>query len=71
VGAQLNVGTTTNSSYTIAGFPPSRPVNLLVWNANADGLVVPRQVVKADANGVVTVTIPQQAVFVLTTIRVA
>ena len=70
-GAQLNAGTTTNSSYTIAGFPPSKSVNLLVWNANADGLVVPRQVVKSDANGVVTVAIPQHAAFVLTTIRVA
>lgn len=69
LGALLNVGTTTNSSYTIAGFPPSKPVNLLIWNSNADGLVVPRQVVRADANGVVAVTIPQHAVFVLTTIR--
>jgi len=69
LGAQLNAGTTTNSSYTIGGFKPSRPVNLLVWNANADGLVVPRQVVTADANGVVTVTIPQHAAFVLTTVR--
>jgi hypothetical protein len=69
LGAQLNAGTTTNTSYTIGGFPPSKPVNLLIWNANADGLVVPRQVVKADANGVVSVTIPQHAVFVLTTIR--
>jgi len=69
LGAQLNAGTTTNSSYTIGGFKPSRPVNLLVWNANADGLVVPRQVVQADASGVVSVTIPQHAAFVLTTVR--
>jgi hypothetical protein len=69
LGAQLNAGTTTNTSYLIAGFPPSKPVGLLIWNANADGLVVPRQVVKADSNGVVSVTIPQHAVFVLTTIR--
>jgi len=69
VGAQLNAGTTTTTSYSIAGFPPSKPVNLLIWNANADGLVAPKQVVTADANGVVAVTIPQHAVFVLTTIR--
>ena len=68
-GAQLNAGTPTTSSYTIGGFPPSKPVNLLIWNANADGLVAPRQKVAADANGVVTVTISQHAVFVLTTIR--
>jgi hypothetical protein len=68
-GAQLNVGTPTVASYSIAGFPPSKRVNFLVWNANADGLVAPRQTVAADANGVVTITVPQHAVFVLTTIR--
>jgi hypothetical protein len=69
VGAQLNIGTATTSSYTIAGFPPSKAVNLLVWNANADGIVAPRQKVTADANGVVNVTVAQHEVFVLTTIR--
>jgi len=69
VGAQLNTGTTATSSYSIAGFPPSKAVNLLIWNANADGLVAPRQRVTADANGVVNVTIAQQSVFVLTTVR--
>ena len=68
-GAQLNVGTTTATPYSIAGFPPSKPVNLLIWNANADGLVAPRQVVIADANGVVSLSISQQAVFVLTTVK--
>jgi hypothetical protein len=69
VGAQLNTGTTTTSTYSVAGFPPSKPVNLLVWNANADGLVAPKQVVKSDSNGVVNVTVAQHSVFVLTTIR--
>jgi hypothetical protein len=68
-GAQLNAGATTTTSYSIAGFPPSKPVTFLIWNANADGLVAPKQSVTADANGLVNVTIPQQAVFVLTTIR--
>jgi len=68
-GAQLNAGTPTTTSYSIAGFPPSKPVNLLVWNANADGLIAPKQTVTADANGLVNVTVPQQAVFVLTTVR--
>jgi hypothetical protein len=68
-GAQLNAGTTTTTSYSIAGLPLSKPVNLLIWNANADGLVAPKQTVMADANGLVNVTIPQQAVFVLTTIH--
>ena len=68
-GAQLNAGTTTTSSYSIAGFPPSKPVNLLIWNANADGLIAPRQKVTADANGVVSVTVGWHSVFVLTTVR--
>jgi hypothetical protein len=68
-GAQLNAGTPTTTSYSIAGFPPSKPVNLLIWNANADGLIAPKQTVTADANGLVNVTVPQQAVFVLTTVR--
>jgi len=68
-GAQLNAGTPTTSSYSIAGFPPSKPVNLLVWNANADGLVAPRQKVTADSNGVLNLTIAQHSVFVLTTVR--
>jgi hypothetical protein len=68
-GAQLNAGVPTAIPYAIAGFPPSKPVNLLVWNANADGLVAPRQKVTADANGVVNVSVSQHAVFVLTTVR--
>jgi hypothetical protein len=68
-GAQLNAGVPTATPYSVAGFPPSKPVNLLVWNANADGLVAPRQKVTADANGVVNMTISQHAVFVLTTVR--
>jgi hypothetical protein len=68
-GAQLNAGTQTATPYSIAGFPPSKPVNLLIWNANADGLVAPRQKVTADANGVVNLSISQHAVFALTTLR--
>jgi hypothetical protein len=71
VGAQLNIGTTATSSYSIAGFPPSKPVNLVVWNANADGLLAPKQVATADSNGVVNVTVAQHEVFVLTTLRLA
>jgi len=68
-GAQLNTGVPTATPYSIAGFAPSKPVNLLIWNANADGFVAPKQVVTADTNGVVNVSISQHAVFVLTTVR--
>jgi hypothetical protein len=66
--AQLNAASTTTTSYSIGGFPPSKSVNLLLWNANADGLVAPAPAVTADANGVVTLSVPQHVVFGLTTI---
>ena len=68
-GAQLNAVSPTASSYTIAGFPPSRRVNVEIWNLAGDGLVTRAPSHLADAAGVVTVSVPQQAVFVLTTIR--
>ena len=68
-GAQLNTVSPTASSYSIAGLPPSRPVNLLLWNEAGDGLVGPKQVVTTDTAGLVTLNVPQQAVFVLTSLR--
>lgn len=68
-GAQLNTVTPTAVSYTIAGFPPSRRVNVEIWNLAGDGLVTRAPSLLADAAGVVTVSVPQHAVFVLTTIR--
>src|SRR6266540_2598912 len=67
--AQLNAPSTTPVSYTIAGLPPSKRANLLIWNEAGDGLVGARKAVLADAAGVVTISVPQHAVFVLTTIR--
>jgi hypothetical protein len=69
LGAQLNTASTTLVSYTIAGLPPSKPANLLIWNQAGDGLVGPKQPVLPDGNGVATISVPQHAVFVLTTIR--
>ncbi len=68
-GAQLNTVSTTPVSYAIAGLPPSKQANLLIWNEAGDGLVGAKKPVLADANGVATITVPQQGVFVLTTIR--
>ena len=68
-GAQLNTLSPTAVSYMIAGFPPSRRVNVEIWNLAGDGLVTRAPALLADAAGVVTVSVPQHAVFVLTTIR--
>ena len=68
-GAQLNALAPTTVSYTIAGLPPSKPLNLLIWNEAGDGLVGPKHLVQSDAAGMVTITVPQQGVFVLTSLR--
>jgi hypothetical protein len=68
-GAQLNTVAPTTVSYSIAGLPPSKPLNLLIWNEAGDGLVGPKHAVQSDAAGMVTITVPQQGVFVLTSLR--
>jgi hypothetical protein len=68
-GAQLNAPSPTLVSYTIAGLLPSKQASILIWNEAGDGLVGAKKPVLADANGVATITVPQHAVFVLTTIR--
>jgi hypothetical protein len=68
-GAQLNAPSPTLVSYTIAGLLPSKHASILIWNEAGDGLVGAKKPVLADANGVATITVPQHAVFVLTTIR--
>jgi hypothetical protein len=70
-GAQLNTVSPTAVSYLIGGLPPSKRLHLAIWNEAGDGVVTPSRVVVTDAAGVVTITVPQQGVFVLTTIRLA
>jgi hypothetical protein len=70
-GAQLNTFSPTVVSYTIGGLPPSTRLHLAIWNEAGDGVVGPSRVVATDAAGVATITVPQQAVFALTTIRLA
>jgi hypothetical protein len=68
-GAQLNTVAPMSVSYTIAGLPPSKQLGLLIWNEAGDGLVGPKHVVQGDAAGVATISVPQQGVFVLTSLR--
>jgi hypothetical protein len=70
-GAQLNAASPTAVTYTIGGLPASRRLRLAIWNAAGDGLVPPARVLTSDGAGVVTISVPQQAVFALTTIRLA
>jgi hypothetical protein len=69
-GAQLNgVSDVPPVTYSIGGLPPAKQLRLVLWNAAGDGARGAPQIVPSDANGAVTITVPQQAVFVLTSIR--
>jgi hypothetical protein len=70
-GAQLNGVATTPVSYTLGGLSPALRLHVAVWNEAGDGLVGPSKLVTADTAGVVTFTVPQHGVFVLTTLRLA
>jgi hypothetical protein len=64
-GAQLNTVSPTVVSYTIGGLPPSKSFQLTLWNQAGDGLVGAPTPAATDAAGVVTISVPQQAVFAL------
>ncbi|MGZ8696196.1 MAG: hypothetical protein ACXWZ1_02470 [Gaiellaceae bacterium] len=64
-GAQLNTVSPTVVSYTIGGLPPSKSFQLTIWNEAGDGFVGPPQPAATDAAGVVTISVPQHAVFAL------
>ena len=70
-GAQLNTVSPTPISYSIAGLPPLKTLQLDVWNEAGNGLVGPARSVSTDAAGVASISVPQQGVFVLTTLRLA
>jgi hypothetical protein len=55
--------------YSIGGLPPSTKLRLAIWNEAGDGLVAPVKTVGSDAAGVVTIAVPQHAMFVLTTLQ--
>ncbi len=64
-GAQLNTVSPTVVSYTIGGLPPSKSFQLTIWNEAGDGLIGAPQPAATDAAGVVTISVPQHAVFAL------
>ncbi|OLE74009.1 MAG: hypothetical protein AUG74_03945 [Bacteroidetes bacterium 13_1_20CM_4_60_6] len=64
-GAQLNTVSPTVVTYTIGGLPPSKSFEVTIWNAAGDGLVGQPVPAATDPAGVVTISVPQQAVFAL------
>ena len=67
-GASLNAVSPTQVSYQIGGLPPSATVQLVVWNQDGSGVLSAAVPVQTDAAGIAAVTVPQQAVFALTTL---
>jgi hypothetical protein len=63
--AQLNTVSPTVVPYTIGGLPPSSSFELTIWNEAGDGLVGAPTPAVTDAAGVVTISVPQHAVFAL------
>jgi hypothetical protein len=55
----------TSSSYTIGGLPPAKSFQLTIWNQAGDGLLGAPTPVATDVAGVVTISVPQQAIFAL------
>jgi hypothetical protein len=68
-GALLNSVSPAPVPYSIGGLPPSTKLRLAIWNEAGDGLVAPVKTVGSDAAGVVTIAVPQHAMFVLTTLQ--
>jgi hypothetical protein len=68
-GALLNSVSPTPVPYSIGGLLPSTKLRLAIWNEAGDGLVAPVKTVGSDAAGVVTIAVPQHAMFVLTTLQ--
>ena len=67
-GATLNALSPTQVSYVLGGLPPNALLRLELWNQDGSGSLSDGGAVSADAAGVVTFTVPQQAVFALTTL---
>ena len=67
-GGQLNTPASTLVPYSIGGLPPSTGFRLVLWNETGDGLISAPAPVRTDAAGVAAFSVPQHAVFALTTV---
>jgi hypothetical protein len=70
-GALLNTVSPISVPYSIGGLPPSTKLRLAIWNEAGNGLAGPTKVVSTDAVGVANISVPQHAVFVLTSLRMS
>jgi hypothetical protein len=66
-GGQLNDGSGAPISYSVGGLPPLETFTLVVWNRGGGGGLTSDETVTTDAAGVAWLTIPQHAIWALTT----
>jgi hypothetical protein len=70
-GGQLNDGSGGAGNYSVAGLPSLTTFKLVVWNRDGTGALSSDQVVTTDALGIANLTVPQHAVWALTTHPIA
>jgi hypothetical protein len=66
-GNQLNDGSGQPSTYTVSGLPSLTTFKLVVWNQDGTGRLSSDQEIVTDALGIAHLTVPQRAVWSLTT----
>ncbi len=66
-GGQLNDGSGAPISYSVGGLPPLETFTLVVWNRGGGAGLTSDETVTTDAAGVAWLTIPQHAIWALTT----
>jgi hypothetical protein len=70
-GGQLNDASGGPSTYTVAGLPTLTTFKLVVWNGDGSGRLSSDQELVTDALGIAHLTVPQHAVWSLTTHPIA
>jgi hypothetical protein len=70
-GGQLNDASGGPGSYSVAGLPSLTTFKLVVWNRDGTGVLSSDQVVTTDALGIAHLSVPQHAVWALTTHPIA
>jgi hypothetical protein len=66
-GGQLNDASGLPVPYSVGGLPPLTTFQLVVWNRDGGGTLTSDESVTTDAAGVAWVTVPQHAIWSLTT----
>jgi hypothetical protein len=70
-GGKLNGASPDRTSYTIEGVPPNTTFHLCFWNRDGNGMNSFDEQARSDGRGVVTVSAPLHALFVLTTLQIS